>query len=137
LVNLLSWETYVNKSDVLEDAIFTMDRGDLDAYPDGVITLAPDGSIVRYNKTEASLARRTADETIGRNFFTDVAPCTAVKDFQGRFDAFVANKSLAVERFDFVFRFAWGRQDVAITMLRKPGNDEVTLIVARRSAANT
>jgi photoactive yellow protein len=113
-----------------------MDRHDIDAYPDGVITLASDGSILRYNKTEASLARRSAEETIGRNFFTDIAPCTAVKDFQGRFNAFVANKSAAVERFDFVFRFAWGRQDVAITMLRKPASDEVTLIVARRSAAN-
>ncbi len=125
----------MNKSDVLDDKIFAMDRAALDAYPDGVITLAPDGSILRYNKTEASLARRAADETIGRNFFTDIAPCTAVKDFQGRFDAFVANKSVAVDRFDFVFRFAWGRQDVSITMLRKPQEDEVTLIVARRSEA--
>lgn len=127
----------MNKSDVLDDTIFDLDRHALDGYPDGVITLAPDGAIVRYNKTEASLARRSADETIGLNFFTDIAPCTAVKDFQGRFDAFVANKAAAVERFDFVFRFAWGRQDVAITMLRKAGNDEVTLIVARRSAANS
>jgi photoactive yellow protein len=128
-------ECIVNKSDVVEEKIFAMDRAALDAYPDGVITLAPDGSIVRYNKTEASLARRSAEETIGRNFFTDVAPCTAVKDFQGRFDAFVANKFAAVDRFDFVFRFAWGRQDVSITMLRKPESDEVTLIVARRSEA--
>jgi photoactive yellow protein len=127
----------VNKSDVLEQNIFAMDRGALDAYPDGVITLAGDGSILRYNKTEASLARRSADETIGRNFFTDIAPCTAVKDFQGRFDAFVADRTKAVDRFDFVFRFAWGRQDVSITMLRKPDSDEVTLIVARRSEANT
>jgi len=127
----------VNKSDVLDDAIFTMGRAELDTYPDGVIVLSPDGSIVRYNKTEASLARRSADETIGRNFFTDVAPCTAVKDFQGRFNAFVADPTAHVDRFDFIFRFAWGRQDVAITMLRKPPSAEVTLIVARRSAPNS
>jgi photoactive yellow protein len=116
-----------------DDRIFTMSRSELDAYPDGVITLARDGTIVRYNRAEAQLARRNQDETIGLNFFRDVAPCTAVQEFQGRFDAFAARTDSGAERFDFTFKFAWGRQDVGITMIRKAGVDEINLLVSVRS----
>ncbi|GAC1423251.1 MAG: hypothetical protein NVS3B16_26640 [Vulcanimicrobiaceae bacterium] len=119
-----------------EEQIFDMDRADLDSYPDGVITLDRAGTIKRYNKTEATLARRDANTTLGLNFFTDVAPCTAVQDFKGRFDTFAQSKDAGVERFDFTFRFAWGRQDVGITMIRRAGSDEINVIVGRRSETN-
>lgn len=121
------------QSDFTEDKIFDMDRTALDGYPDGVITLDRSGTIKRYNKAEAALSRRDARETLGLNFFTDVAPCTAVQDFKGRFDAFALGQNSAVERFDFTFRFAWGRQDVGITMIRRAASDEINLLVARRS----
>ncbi len=116
-----------------DDRIFDMDRTQLDAYPDGVITLDRSGVIKRYNKTEATLARRDGAETLGLNFFTDVAPCTAVKDFKGRFDTFSLDKTSGVERFDFTFRFAWGRQDVGITMIRRAGSDDINVLISRRS----
>ena len=116
-----------------EDRVFSMDKAELDAYPDGVITLDRSGKVLRYNKAEAELARRNQNETVGLNFWTDVAPCTAVKDFKGRFDAFAGRKDTAIERFDFVFKFAWGHQDVGITMIRKAGLDEINLLVSTRS----
>ncbi|BDE06600.1 hypothetical protein WPS_18760 [Vulcanimicrobium alpinum] len=119
--------------EVVDERLFTMNRAELDAFPDGVITLNRDATIVRYNRTEALLARRNQDETIGLNFFRDVAPCTAVKDFQGRFEAFTQHHDSKVERFDFVFRFAWGTQDVGITLIRKAGFDEINVLVSRRS----
>lgn len=118
---------------LVDERLFTMDRAELDAFPDGVITLNRDATIVRYNRTEALLARRNQDETIGLNFFRDVAPCTAVKDFQGRFESFAQHHDSKVERFDFVFRFAWGTQDVGITLIRKAGFDEINVLVSRRS----
>jgi photoactive yellow protein len=116
-----------------DEQIFTMSRAALDAYPDGVITLGRDGTIVRYNRAEAQLARRNQDDTIGLNFFRDVAPCTAVQDFKGRFDAFAGRTDSGAERFDFTFLFAWGRQDVGITMIRKAGVPEINLLVSVRS----
>ncbi len=116
-----------------DDRIFDMDRAQLDAFPDGVITLDRSGIIKRYNKTEATLARREGEDTLGLNFFTDVAPCTAVQDFKGRFDTFALDKGAGVERFDFTFRFAWGRQDVGITMIRRAGSDDINVLVSRRS----
>ena len=123
----------MSANQVSEDRIFSMDRAELDAYPDGVITLDRHGVIKRYNRAEAQLARRNQDETVGLNFFRDVAPCTAVQDFQGRFDAFAAKKDTGVERFDFTFRFAWGVQDVGITMIRKTAVEEINLLVSVRS----
>jgi len=116
-----------------DDRIFDMDRKELDAYPDGVITVDRKGIIKRYNKTEATLARREGVETQGLNFFTDVAPCTAVKEFKGRFDTFALGQGSGVERFDFTFRFAWGRQDVGITMIRRSGSDDINMMISRRT----
>ena len=118
---------------VTDERIFDLGRAELDAYPHGVITLKRDGTIVRYNRTEAQLSRRDQSATIGLNFFTDVAPCTAVQDFKGRFDRFASFTDSGIERFDFVFRFAWGRQDVGITMIRKGGIEEINLLVTVRS----
>lgn len=120
-------------TDAIEERIFTMDRAELDAYPHGVITLDRSAKILRYNRAEALLARRDQDTTVGLNFFRDVAPCTAVQDFMGRFETFAAKKDSGVERFDFTFRFAWGQQDVGITMVRKTGVEDINMLVTVRS----
>lgn len=117
---------------ISDNDIFEMDRAELDSYPDGVITLDRAGTITRYNKAQALLARREAAQTMGLNFFTDVAPCTSVQDFKGRFDAFAKAPGAGIERFDFTFRFAWGRQKVGITMIKRSGIDEINLLVSRR-----
>src|SRR5579875_137216 len=117
----------------IDEGIFSMDRAQLDAYPNGVITMDRTGRILRYNLAEARLARRDQASTIGLNFFRDVAPCTAVKDFMGRFQRFAQERESGVERFDFTFRFAWGTQEVGITMIRKAGVDEINIIVSVRS----
>jgi photoactive yellow protein len=116
-----------------EDRLFTMDRAELDAYPHGVITLDRNATILRYNLAEAKLARRDQASTIGLNFFRDVAPCTAVKDFMGRFQSFAQQSGSGVERFDFTFKFAWGHQLVGITLIRKAGADEINVVVSVKS----
>ncbi|MBD5636120.1 MAG: EAL domain-containing protein, partial [Candidatus Eremiobacteraeota bacterium] len=100
--------------------------------PYGVITLDRLGTILRYNYTEAAFARRTTDGTIGLAFFTDVAPCTNVRAFKGRFDEFARARDSGVDRFDFTFAFRWGSQDVSITLLRKAEHEEINLIVRGR-----
>lgn len=77
---------------------------ELDRLPFGAIQLAPDGTVLQYNRYEEDLARRRASEVIGKNFFTEVAPCTDVRDFSGRFREGVAAGRLHVT-FDYVFAF--------------------------------
>lgn len=116
------------------DRIEALGEGELDQLPVGVITLDLTGKIKRYNKTEAELARLDQRAQIGKDFFIDVAPCTANPDFEGRFRKLASKAEGGVETFDFVFKFSWGHQRVHITFVRKPNRDDVDVLVTRLSA---
>ncbi len=89
---------------------------DFDQLPFGTIRLDPEGTIRIYNKAEEALSGRRRDDVIGLNFFSQVAPCTAVKEFYGLFRDGVARGQLN-EIFDFTFRFAEGAKHVRIRMI--------------------
>ncbi len=104
---------------------------DIDALPFGFIGLAPDGTIRKYNRYEADLARTDPKTVLGRNFFRDVAPCTQVKEFEGRFHEFAAGTGEPTMTFDFVFTFRHGVQKVRIGLVRSPMAGEVIVTVNR------
>lgn len=79
-------------------------ESDLDALPFGVIQLTADGTILQSNMYEEHLARRRASDVIGKSFFTQVAPCTDVREFAGRYREGVEAGSLH-ETFDYVIAF--------------------------------
>jgi photoactive yellow protein len=113
------------------DGILELSEDAIDDLPFGLIAVGADGTIERYNAYESRLARLSKDRVIGRNFFRDVAPCTAVKDFQGRFDRFAAEPGDGAESFDFTFEFAFGRQFVTITFLRSAKSGTIAILVNR------
>ena len=120
----------------IETQIITMSKPQLDVLPVGVIQLDRDGKILYYNKSQADLARRKPETTVGLNFFREVAPCAAVRTFQGRFDEFVAGSAdKLVEPFNFVFDFSWGSRQVAITLVRGTGQPETFFVVVTVVAA--
>jgi len=111
--------------------LFDLSEDAIDTLPFGLIAVAADGTIEQYNAYESRLARLPKDNVIGRNFFRDVAPCTAVREFQGRFDRFVAEGGDGSESFDFIFRFAFGTQHVNVTFLRSARSSGVKILVNR------
>ncbi len=111
--------------------IFDLPEGEIDALPFGLIGVDRTGAIEQYNAYESKLARLSKERVIGRNFFADVAPCTAVKEFQGRFDRFASEPGDGAESFDFVFAFSFGRQVVNITFLRSAKNRQIKILVNR------
>ena len=115
------------------DRIEAMGESELDTLPVGVITLDLNGRIRRYNKMEAEMARLDQRTQIGKDFFVDVAPCTANPDFQGRFVE-LTKKNFGVTNFDYTFKFSWGPQRVHITFIRKAGSDFVDVLVTRLGA---
>lgn len=125
----------VTQASVHDHDVFELTREALDELPYGVITLDRRGLVLRYNQAEAAFARRAQGRTVGMNFFADVAPCTNVQAFKGRFDDFAAHHDSGVDRFDFSFAFRWGRHDVSITLLRKAEHDEINVLVRGRSMA--
>jgi photoactive yellow protein len=113
------------------DELFDLPEDAIDALPFGLIAVSADGTIEQYNAYESRLARLPKERVIGRNFFRDVAPCTAVRDFQGRFERFVTEDGDGAESFDFVFQFPFGRQRVNITFLRSSKSRGVKILVNR------
>lgn len=114
------------------------DRSDaeLDALQFGVIALDEEGTVLRYNLYESRLARLDRNQVVGRNFFQDIAPCTRSDEFQGRFRTMVAAGSQPpIVRFDFVFDFKFGAQDVSIELLRAPGAARFYLLINRTRVA--
>jgi len=103
----------------------------LDALPFGAIQLDRSGTILQFNEYEANLSNRRAPDTVGRNFFQDVAPCTAVKEFEGRFLAGIESGELHAT-FDYTFEFRPRPRDVTVTLYYSAATDTVWVFVQER-----
>lgn len=88
---------------------------ELDALPHGAIQLDTTGKVLSFNQYESTLANKKKEDVIGRNFFTEVAPCTNVQEFHGRFVRGVAEKKLH-EKFRYHFAFKQNPRDVVVTL---------------------
>jgi photoactive yellow protein len=92
-----------------------MSEEQLDELPFGAIRLDKEGKILSYNVTESKLTGRDPKRVIGRNFFTDVAPCTNVQGFAGRFREGVAKGNMHII-FPYRFDFEMAPRDVTVTL---------------------
>lgn len=97
------------------EQIERMDEGELDSLPFGAIRLDEKGTILSYNMAEAKLTGRDPKKVVGRNFFTEVAPCTNVQTFAGRFREGVAQGKLHTV-FPYRFDFEMAPRDVTVTL---------------------
>lgn len=102
----------------------------LDQLPYGVIELSANGTILSYNAGESEISGRKPEKVIGRNFFTEVAPCTDVREFYGRFLDLIEHRAVNHE-FEFTFSFAVPTK-VFITMLYEQHENTVWVMVNRK-----
>jgi photoactive yellow protein len=115
---------------VLEQAD-VLTPGELDSLPVGMIQLDRAGKVLKFNQTESDLARVAAADAVGKSFFDEVAPCTKVQAFHGKFLEGVENRQLHTV-FDYVFRFRDGRQkNVVISMFYSVTTETVWVCVER------
>ena len=63
----------------------TLTDRELNALPFGVIKVDDQGVILFYNKYESELASVPVHEALGKNFFTQLAPCSNSRLFYGYF----------------------------------------------------
>lgn len=81
-----------------------LSSAELDALPYGMIQLDSHGTVLRYSSAETRLSGMSATETVGRDFFREIAPCTQVAEFFGRFQEGIRARQLDVV---FNFRFSF------------------------------
>ncbi|MDQ3280196.1 MAG: PAS domain-containing protein [Acidobacteriota bacterium] len=117
-------ESILTQADALTNA-------QLDALPFGAIQLDTDGRILQFNEYEANLSNRRAPDTIGRNFFNEVAPCTNVREFYGRFSEGVQSGALNAS-FDYRFEFRMAPRNVRVTLYYSAATATVWVFVQER-----
>jgi photoactive yellow protein len=116
--------------ETLYQRIDEMKQAELDVLPQGAIQLDLEGRILQYNLYEQRLAHVKRENAVGRNFFTEVAPCTDVKGFHGRFTEGVKKKSLH-ETFRYHFSFPTDPTDVSITLHYSASTSSVWVFVRK------
>ncbi len=100
-----------------------IDFATLDLLPYGIIVVDEAGKILYYNAREEEIANRRRGNVLGKNFFSEVAPCTQVQEFYGRFKETMLRAGLVA---DFHFRFPFpGRPrevEITLTSFQKDGS---------------
>ncbi len=117
-------------SDDIENSLAKMDDKKLDSLAFGAIQLDASGKIIQYNAAEGSITGRDPKSVIGKNFFTDVAPCTQSKEFQGRFKEGVKNDDLNT-MFEYIFDYQMKPTKVKVHMKKALTGDSYWIFVKR------
>ncbi len=108
-----------------------LSQAQLDTLPLGAVVIDPSGVVSAYNSYESSLSHLRPEDVIGRNFFRDIAPCTAVQAFEGRMRSFMRSAEDVSETFDYFFPFAHGQVDVTITFVKMPDKRSILIAIER------
>jgi photoactive yellow protein len=115
-----------------------VDFATLDLLPDGIVIVDAVGTVLYYNAREEQIAGRRREDVIGRNFFTEVAPCTRVAEFYGRFQEIVAQ---AVDRASFAFEFPFKNEvrkvEITLCTFGEDGRREYLIAVRDISELRT
>lgn len=101
----------------------------LDLLPYGIIVVDGEGKVLYYNAREEEIARRSKEDVIGKNFFTEIAPCTQVAEFAGRFRETMTEEG-AVAHFNFHFPFADNPRDVEINLTSFENRGELLCLIS-------
>ena len=116
----------------LLEAADGMTPEELDQLPYGMIQLDANGRILKYNAVESRLASLPQTQAIGKQFFTEIAPCTKVQDFYGRFREGVIRESLDTS-FQFHFAFKQNPRDVTVRLFYSKRTKSVWVMISDRN----
>ena len=117
---------------VVPDDLDAMTPEELDMLPYGMIQLDAGGRILKYNAVESRLASLSKEQAIGKAFFTEIAPCTKVQAFYGRFREGVIRESLDAT-FQFHFAFKQQPRDVTVRLFYSRRTRSVWVIVSDKA----
>ena len=118
------------KADELDNVLARMDPKEIDGLAFGAIQLDGKGKILSYNTAEGQITGRNPKDTIGKNFFTEVAPCTNSPKFFGVFKAGVAAGNLNT-MFEYIFDYKMTPTKVRV-VLKKAISAPTFWVIVRR-----
>lgn len=120
---------------ILNDSVLkklpNLSAAELDALSIGVVKVDDKGTIQMYNKEEGRIGNVNPASVIGKNFFTQVAPCTNNRLFFGKFKEGVASGNLSFAM-PYTFTYKIKPTNVMIQMYRDNGTNTNWIIVKER-----
>ena len=116
--------------DNIENTLSNMRPGDIDKLAFGAVQLDRTGKILAYNAAEGAITGRDPKAAIGKNFFTELAPCTNTPMFKGTFDKGVKNGNLNT-MFEYTFDHNMKPTKVKVHMKKAVVDDSFWVFVKR------
>ena len=120
-----------DKFDYPIENVALLNRGVADLLPYGFIRLDEQGIVLEYNTAESSLSGLPRGGVLGRNFFRSVAPCTCVKEFEGKVQEMIASGKAGRDQLQFLFKFPGRVTMVNLAMTYDPARHEVILLIRK------
>ena len=117
-------------SNDIENVMARLSSVEIDRLAFGTIQLDAAGVILQFNLMEGKITGRDPAKMIGRNFFTDVAPCADTPIFKGTFDKGVRSGTLNV-MFEYTFDYVMTPTRVKVHMKRALAGDTYWLFIKR------
>ena len=116
--------------DDAENKLAKMSDTEIDSLSFGAIQLDKEGKILTYNSAEGEITGRDPKAVIGKNFFTEVAPCTKSPEFYGRFKEGVEKGNLNT-LFEYRFDYEMAPTKVKVHMKKALVGDNIWVFVKR------
>jgi photoactive yellow protein len=108
-----------------------MTPAQIDELDFGVVKVDDQGVIQVYNTYESELGKVSPMVAIGKNFFTEIAPCTNNRLFFGRFQDGVKKGQLNLSM-PYTFTYKMRPTNVTIQMYRDEATKTNWVLVERR-----
>ena len=115
----------------LNNMLSRMSEHEIDDLAFGAVQLNAEGKVLMYNAAEGEITGRSPDEVLGKNFFTEVAPCTNSTAFKGKFDEGVGAGNLNA-LFEYTFDYNMTPTRVQVHMKSSVVNDGTFWIFVKR-----
>lgn len=116
--------------DDIENVLARLKPEEIDGLAFGAIQLDAKGTVLAYSQRESQITGRDPKDVIGKNFFTDVAPCTRRPEFYGVFVEGVKKGQLSTV-FDYTFDYKMNPTRVRVHMKKALIGDTYWVLVNR------
>lgn len=127
----MNYEQVKFGQDDIDNALSRLDESQIENLAFGMVTLDRQGTILQYNAAEGAITGRDPKDALGKNFFTDVAPCTKTDEFYGRFQQGVKSGTLNV-MFEYTFDYNMAPTRVRVHMKNAPGTADKFWVLVKR-----
>ena len=118
------------EDDDLGERLRTCSADELNDAPFGIVAVDDDGVVKFYNRYESEMSGVDRNQAVGKNFFTQLAPCSNNRIFLGRFKKGVRTGEMD-ERFNYTFTYKMRPTLVDIRLYRDEAGHNWILVRKR------